>query len=176
VNRKNRIVAALTAALGAAAIGGGVAVAHAQPPPPRRRRQRWTPLNREKPPNLPKLSTRTTFRRAIRTVRRRRTLPLSPHLPHPDNSDHRTPRWRTRCQRRCLSGDSGSNVVPDVAIVAVVGHLPPKDTVCEGSLRQAQVVLLDKCDSDSCADKERRDADARSKNLPTTATQARTWD
>jgi hypothetical protein len=34
VNRKNRIVAALTAALGAAAIGGGVAVAHAQPPPP----------------------------------------------------------------------------------------------------------------------------------------------
>ena len=34
MNRKNRIVAALTGALGAAAIGGGVAVAHAQPPPP----------------------------------------------------------------------------------------------------------------------------------------------
>jgi hypothetical protein len=59
---------------------------------------------------------------------------------------------------------------------AVVGHLPPKDTVCEGSLRPAQVVLLDKCGSDSRADKERRDADPRSKNLPTTATQARTWD
>jgi hypothetical protein len=32
-NRKNRIVAALIAALGTAAIGGGIAVAHAAPTP-----------------------------------------------------------------------------------------------------------------------------------------------
>jgi hypothetical protein len=34
LNRKNRIIAGLAAALGAAAIGGGAATANAEPPPP----------------------------------------------------------------------------------------------------------------------------------------------